>query len=494
MQERDAQRLSGLISHDSGWSPDELLRLFAAHSTSINHRHAANLWNKLGKKRVERRHEEQLERLALLAECSRVIEVSLARDPSMWSEEERTQLHQWQLWVSLERGADAQQHLMISESQRKLCRDAMQCTQAIISRFQRSVAAALAAVWGPGFEEEHLEPRTGYSLDLALPSSRVAIEVDGPSHFLLPDGRGERKPNGPTLLKRRLLAAAGWRVISVPFDEWDGLRSASARQAYLERVVLPEIEESEVAAAAGTAAGNQAAKAVEAAAQAAARAEAEAEVEAEAEAEAEAEVEAEAEAEAEAEERRKRKRSVRRRERRRRRPSVVVVEEEEAAPAARGSSLSWTVLVSLLLLPLLAVVAKKQGLGLALGGAGSRAGGPSSRARGNADAGRAASDKSRADAGRAASDKSLPCVQWAEAGECKRNPDYMIVHCAAACRVANRARRAGGPSSRARGDADAGRAASDKSLPCVQWAEAGECKRNPDYMIVHCAAACRAAQ
>ena len=42
-------------------------------------------------------------------------------------------------------------------------------------------------------------------------------------------------------------------------------------------------------------------------------------------------------------------------------------EEEEAVPAARGSSLSGAVLVSLLLLPLLAVVAK-QGLGLALGG------------------------------------------------------------------------------------------------------------------------------
>ena len=67
------------------------------------------------------------------------------------------------------------------------------------------------------------ELRTGYSLDLALPSSRVAVEVDGPSHFLLPDSRGVRKPNGPTLLKRRLLAAAGWRVISVPFYEWDGL-------------------------------------------------------------------------------------------------------------------------------------------------------------------------------------------------------------------------------------------------------------------------------
>ena len=124
---------------------------------------------------------------ALLANCSRVISDSLARDPSRWSEEVRSQLHQWQLWLSLERGADAQQHLLPSP-QRKLCRDAMVATIARPSGLQRSVAAALAAVQH-GFEEEHLEPRTGYSLDLALPSSRVAIEVDGPSHFLLPDER-----------------------------------------------------------------------------------------------------------------------------------------------------------------------------------------------------------------------------------------------------------------------------------------------------------------
>ena len=40
-----------------------MLALFAAHSTSLNHIHAANLWNKLGKQRIERRHEEQLEQL-----------------------------------------------------------------------------------------------------------------------------------------------------------------------------------------------------------------------------------------------------------------------------------------------------------------------------------------------------------------------------------------------------------------------------------------------
>ncbi|EOD34549.1 hypothetical protein EMIHUDRAFT_313809 [Emiliania huxleyi CCMP1516] len=109
----------------------------------------------------------------------------------------------------------------------------MVATIAQPSGLQRSVADALAAVRS-GFEEEHLEPRTGYSLDLALPSSRIAVEVDGPSHFLLPGGLGVRRPNGPTLLKRCLLAAAGWRVISVPFYEWDGFATAKERQTYLQ--------------------------------------------------------------------------------------------------------------------------------------------------------------------------------------------------------------------------------------------------------------------
>ena len=47
---------------------------------------------------------------------------------------------------------------------------------------------------------------------------RRAIEVTAP-HFLLHDGRGVRKPNGPTLLNRRLLAAAGCMASDrVPFS------------------------------------------------------------------------------------------------------------------------------------------------------------------------------------------------------------------------------------------------------------------------------------
>ena len=85
-------------------------------------------------------------------------------------------------------------------------------------------------------EQELIEETTGYALDLALPSQRVAVEVDGPSHFLLPDRQGRHAPNGSTVLKRRLLAKAGWRVVSVPYYDWDGLAS-SEREGYLKQLL-----------------------------------------------------------------------------------------------------------------------------------------------------------------------------------------------------------------------------------------------------------------
>ncbi|EOD26167.1 hypothetical protein EMIHUDRAFT_236965 [Emiliania huxleyi CCMP1516] len=57
----NAKQLSSHISNAG--SADALLALFAAHSASLDHIHAANLWNKLGKQRIERRHEGRLEQL-----------------------------------------------------------------------------------------------------------------------------------------------------------------------------------------------------------------------------------------------------------------------------------------------------------------------------------------------------------------------------------------------------------------------------------------------
>ena len=56
----------------------------------------------------------------------------------------------------------------------------------------------------------------------------VAVEVDGPSHFV------GRTPTGATALKRRQLRAAGWALLSVPYWEWNALGSKTAKQEYLQ--------------------------------------------------------------------------------------------------------------------------------------------------------------------------------------------------------------------------------------------------------------------
>ena len=62
----------------------------------------------------------------------------------------------------------------------------------------------------------------------------MALEVDGPSHYLLPGGR---ETNGSTLLKRRVLSMLGYKVMSVPYWEWNGLKDHVAKDAYLGRVL-----------------------------------------------------------------------------------------------------------------------------------------------------------------------------------------------------------------------------------------------------------------
>ncbi|MCO5550280.1 hypothetical protein L7F22_003762 [Adiantum nelumboides] len=53
-----------------------------------------------------------------------------------------------------------------------------------------------------------------YSLDFALPEKKIAIEIDGPSHFI----RNSGLPLGHTILKRRLLSQAGWRVLPISYE------------------------------------------------------------------------------------------------------------------------------------------------------------------------------------------------------------------------------------------------------------------------------------
>ncbi|GMH36854.1 hypothetical protein BSKO_04727 [Bryopsis sp. KO-2023] len=88
----------------------------------------------------------------------------------------------------------------------------------------------LEALRGLGVECE-VEFIDGYSIDIAMVEARIAIEVDGPSHFT----SNSLKPLGGTLLKRRVLKGRGWEVFPVPFFEWEKYHSVEERMAYVQQ-------------------------------------------------------------------------------------------------------------------------------------------------------------------------------------------------------------------------------------------------------------------
>ena len=68
---------------------------------------------------------------------------------------------------------------------------------------------------------------------MARPDERKAIEVDGPSHYLMnAEGRCVVE-NGATRFKSRLLRRLGWDVAHVPFFEWAVLQDNGSQDAYL---------------------------------------------------------------------------------------------------------------------------------------------------------------------------------------------------------------------------------------------------------------------
>jgi hypothetical protein len=101
------------------------------------------------------------------------------------------------------------------------------------STAQREVADSLGRL-GTAHQLEYATADGLFSIDIAIVDRRIALEFDGPSHFTT----NTLQPLGHTLLRNRLLSAMGWKVVSIPFFEWNGLRQAE-RDAYVQRRVDP---------------------------------------------------------------------------------------------------------------------------------------------------------------------------------------------------------------------------------------------------------------
>ena len=100
------------------------------------------------------------------------------------------------------------------------------------SRLHTEVSESLTRMGVTHANESWCE-RAECSIDIAIEGATpVAVEVDGPAHFLQ-DGRQD----GSTQLRNRMLAAHGWRVVVVKYRDWDGLETQSQREEYLHAVL-----------------------------------------------------------------------------------------------------------------------------------------------------------------------------------------------------------------------------------------------------------------
>ena len=102
-----------------------------------------------------------------------------------------------------------------------------------VSTGQREVGESLRRL-GVSHELEYITADGLFSIDLAIVDRRIALEVDGPSHFTT----NTLEPLGHTRLRDRLLCAMGWHVVSIPFFDWDKLHHPEQMDAYLKRRLL----------------------------------------------------------------------------------------------------------------------------------------------------------------------------------------------------------------------------------------------------------------
>jgi hypothetical protein len=145
-----------------------------------------------------------------------------------------TQIQQYLIWWEIELGRRAP---LVTPALREQCR---RCLAAGDVKSGHRVSALQLAV-GRCLErlglisQSELTTDEGYSIDLAVLRERVAIEVDGPSHFTQVG-----TPSGATLLKRRQLRATGWNVVAIPYFEWYRLdRNVQREDEYLCRLLQP---------------------------------------------------------------------------------------------------------------------------------------------------------------------------------------------------------------------------------------------------------------
>mgnify|MGYP001807604013 CR=1 FL=1 len=175
--------------------------------------------------------------------------------PKITMAENLQQLHQVHLWLLDSQLPTPGQGLsgVLSQQQLQQCKDAWEQLVAVrakqqVTHLQRSVFAAVqllpVGTWQQQPQLKQRSPDGAFSIDIKATTAagvELAIEVDGPSHFIQPGNT----LTGGTQFRNRALAARGYVVVSIPHCEWDALRGAEQNQQYLLDKLQPALQASQ---------------------------------------------------------------------------------------------------------------------------------------------------------------------------------------------------------------------------------------------------------
>jgi hypothetical protein len=166
------------------------------------------------------------------------------------------QLHQVHLWLQdcqLPAGGGKGLLGVLTQQQLEQCKHAweqqLQDRRAALAgtSTQQSVFKALQRLpqctWQQLPALEQLTADGAFSIDVTAVTAagaKLAVEVDGPMHFVRPGQGPSGGPpyhllTGATLYRNRALGARGYMVVSIPYWEWDSLTSQQQQVKYLQQ-------------------------------------------------------------------------------------------------------------------------------------------------------------------------------------------------------------------------------------------------------------------